>query len=49
MGLVAAKLLTLAGTTGRERSILSVIAGGLFLLHPLQTESVAYVASRPKC
>jgi len=46
IGLVAAKLLTLAGTTGRERSILSVIAGGLFLLHPLQTESVAYVASR---
>jgi Tfp pilus assembly protein PilF len=46
IGLVASKLLTLAGTTGRERSILSVIAGGLFLLHPLQTESVAYVASR---
>ena len=46
IGLVAAKLLTLAGTTGRARSILSVIAGGLFLLHPLQTESVAYVASR---
>lgn len=46
VGLVAAKLLTLAGTTGRERSVLSVIAGGLFLLHPMQTESVAYVASR---
>ena len=46
IGLVAAKLLTLAGTTGRERSILGVIAGGMFLLHPLQTESVAYVASR---
>src|SRR5512141_903606 len=46
VGLVAAKLLALAGTTGRERSVLSVIAGGLFLLHPLQTESVAYVASR---
>ncbi|HEY2844301.1 MAG TPA: hypothetical protein VGJ09_11650, partial [Bryobacteraceae bacterium] len=46
VGLVAAKLLALAGTTGRERSILSVIAGGLFLLHPVQTESVAYVASR---
>jgi Flp pilus assembly protein TadD len=46
IGLVAAKLLTLGGTTGRERSVLSVIAGGLFLLHPMQTESVAYVASR---
>jgi protein O-mannosyl-transferase len=46
IGLVAAKLLTLAGTSGRERSILSVTAGGLFLLHPVQTESVAYVASR---
>ena len=35
-----------SGTTGRARTILSVIAGGIFLLHPLQTESVAYVASR---
>lgn len=46
IALVAARLLELAGTTGRARAILSVIAGGLFLLHPLQTESVAYVASR---
>src|SRR5437667_336056 len=46
VGMVTAKLLSLAGTTGRERSVLSVIAGGLFLLHPMQTESVAYVASR---
>jgi tetratricopeptide (TPR) repeat protein len=44
--LVAARLLELAGTVGRARTVLSVIAGGLFLLHPLQTESVAYVASR---
>jgi len=44
--LIAARLLELAGTAGRARTILSVIAGGLFLLHPLQTESVAYVASR---
>ncbi len=44
--LIAARLLELAGTTGRARTTLSVIAGGLFLLHPLQTESVAYVASR---
>ena len=46
IALVAARLLELAGTTGRARTILSTIAGGLFLLHPLQTESVAYVASR---
>jgi tetratricopeptide (TPR) repeat protein len=46
IALVAARLLDLSGTTGRTRAILSVIAGGLFLLHPLQTESVAYVASR---
>jgi protein O-mannosyl-transferase len=44
--LVAARLLELSGTTGRARNILSAIAGGIFLLHPLQTESVAYVASR---
>jgi protein O-mannosyl-transferase len=46
IALVAARLLDLSGTTGRARTILSAIAGGLFLLHPLQTESVAYVASR---
>lgn len=46
IALIAARLLELSGTTGRARNILSVIAGGLFLLHPLQTESVAYVASR---
>ena len=30
----------------KSRVALSIFAGGLFLLHPLQTESVAYVASR---
>ena len=46
IALVTARLLELSGTTGRARAILSVIAGAIFLLHPLQTESVAYVASR---
>ncbi len=46
IALVAARLLELSGTTGRTRAILSVLAGALFLLHPLQTESVAYIASR---
>jgi tetratricopeptide (TPR) repeat protein len=44
--LITGRLLELSGTTGRARGVLSAIAGGLFLLHPLQTESVAYVASR---
>jgi len=46
IALVTARLLELSGTTGRARVVLSVIAGALFLLHPAQTESVAYVASR---
>src|SRR5579863_4417025 len=44
--LIAAGLLDWAGVTGRMRSLLAVFSGALFLLHPLQTESVAYVASR---
>ncbi len=43
---VTARLLELSGTPGRMRNVLSVLSGGLFLLHPVQTESVAYVASR---
>ena len=44
--LVVWRLLDLLGVESRARSVLAVFAGGLFLLHPLQTESVAYVASR---
>jgi Flp pilus assembly protein TadD len=44
--LIAARLLEWAGVSGRMRIALAVFSGGLFLLHPLQTESVAYVASR---
>lgn len=44
--LVAAKLLEWAEVTGKLRAALSVFSGALFLLHPIQTESVAYVASR---
>lgn len=44
--LIAAKLLEWTGATGRLRAALSVFSGALFLLHPIQTESVAYVASR---
>lgn len=44
--LIAARLLLWAGVEGRMRQALAAFAGALFLLHPLQTESVAYVASR---
>jgi protein O-mannosyl-transferase len=43
---IAARLLEWTGVTGRMRQALAVFSGALFLLHPLQTESVAYVASR---
>jgi hypothetical protein len=46
VGLVVAKLLALAGTTGVKRTGLGVFGGALFLLHPVQTESVAYIVSR---
>jgi tetratricopeptide (TPR) repeat protein len=44
--LIAMRLLAWAGVAGRLRIALAVFSGGIFLLHPLQTESVAYVASR---
>jgi len=44
--LVVRRLLVYAGTEGASREILAVFAAGVFLLHPVQTESVAYVASR---
>ena len=34
------------GESGWRREVLAAFAGALFLLHPVQTESVAYVASR---
>jgi tetratricopeptide (TPR) repeat protein len=40
------KLLTWAGTQGGRREWLAAFAGAVFLLHPAQTEAVAYVASR---
>ncbi len=46
VALIAAKLLEWASVVGRKRTVLAWFSGALFLLHPLQTESVAYVASR---
>jgi protein O-mannosyl-transferase len=44
--LILASLLERAGVQGNRRVVLSVFGGALFLLHPLQTESVSYIASR---
>jgi protein O-mannosyl-transferase len=46
IALICARFLTWANVDGRRRDVLAVFAGAVFLLHPLQTESVAYVASR---
>lgn len=43
---VVRKFLAMAGESGWMREGLAIFAGALFLLHPIQTESVAYVASR---
>ncbi len=43
---IAARFLAWTKIEGRQRDVLAVIAGTLFLVHPAQTESVAYVASR---
>src|SRR5579883_91042 len=43
------KILELAGVVGEKRRILALFGAGIFLLHPVQTESVAYVASRSEC
>lgn len=43
---VVRRFLTFVGETGSRRELLSMFAGGLFLVHPVQTESVSYVASR---
>lgn len=44
--LIVRKLLEKAGERGFTREAIAAFSGLLFLLHPLQTESVAYVASR---
>lgn len=44
--LVVRRLLGRVGESGKRREFLAGFAAGLFLLHPVQTESVAYVASR---
>jgi protein O-mannosyl-transferase len=45
-GVIVRRLLGWVGQTGWIREASAVFAGALFLLHPVQTESVAYVSSR---
>jgi len=40
------KLLDWAGSKARSREMAAIFGAGLFWLHPLQTESVSYIASR---
>jgi Flp pilus assembly protein TadD len=44
--LIARRLLDWAGTNGVRRDLLAGFAASIFLLHPVQTESVAYIAGR---
>lgn len=44
--LAVRKLIAWTGEVEWRRNVLALFAAGLFLLHPLQTESVSYVASR---
>jgi tetratricopeptide (TPR) repeat protein len=44
--LVLRKMLELAGEQGRRRDWLALAGGAVFLLHPVQTQAVAYIVSR---
>jgi protein O-mannosyl-transferase len=43
---IVRRLLEWSGAPSARRTLLAGFAGGLFLLHPMQTEAVAYVAGR---
>lgn len=44
--LIVDRILEWAGVEAPRRRVLAIFSGALFLVHPIQTESVAYVASR---
>src|ERR1700722_908944 len=46
---IVRKLLTLADTRGPNSLMLAGFGAAVFLLHPIQTESVSYVAGRTEC
>ncbi len=45
-GFIVRRVLGWVGEMGWMREALSIFAGAIFLLHPVQTESVAYITSR---
>lgn len=49
VGLIIRKVLKFARIESELASTLSVFAALVFLLHPLQTESVAYISGRSEC
>ena len=46
VSLIVRKILESAGVERKRRDVLAAFAGALFLLHPVNSESVGYVASR---
>jgi len=44
--LIVRKVLEFASVPERRRTIVALFCGALFLLHPIQTEAVAYISSR---
>lgn len=46
LGYVLLRLLVLMGTAGSTARWLAALGGGIFLLHPANTEAVAYITSR---
>ena len=47
--LISGKILEMAAVEKRRRWLTAGFCGAIFLLHPLQTEAVAYVAQRAEC
>jgi protein O-mannosyl-transferase len=46
---IVRRLLERAGTTDGRCNLVAAIAAAIFLVHPVQTESVAYIAGRSEC
>jgi len=46
---VVRRLVEHAGETGSRRDLVAAAAAAIFLAHPVQTESVAYIAGRSEC
>ena len=46
MFLVLYRLFDLAGWAARPKTVAAILGAAVFLIHPLETESVSYVAGR---